>query len=53
METEMLNPGQKEVAAQEITQTRPFNPTATSKEIFCPRASRTGHGGELSSLITR
>jgi hypothetical protein len=30
------------------TQTRPFKPTAISKESFLPSASRTGHVGELS-----
>jgi hypothetical protein len=33
-----------------ITQTRPFNPTAISNDIFFPSASRTGHVGELNSL---
>lgn len=32
------------------TQTRPFNPTANSKDRFFPRTSRTGHVGELNSL---
>jgi len=35
------------------TQTRPFKPTAISKEIFFPKASRTGHVGELRSLQTQ
>lgn len=32
------------------TQTRPFKPTAISKDSFFPKASSTGHVGELRSL---
>jgi len=35
------------------TQTRPFKPTAISKETFFPKASRTAHVGELRSLQTQ
>lgn len=34
------------------TQTRPFKPTAISKESFFPKVSSTGHVGELRSLQT-
>jgi hypothetical protein len=34
------------------TQTRPFTPTAISKESFFPKVSSTGHVGELRSLQT-
>ena len=34
------------------TQTRPFKPTAISKDSFFPKASSTGHVGELRSLQT-
>lgn len=32
------------------TQTRPFKPTAISKDNFLPNSSSTGQVGELSSL---
>nr|GMC74408.1 hypothetical protein C5167_019762 [Ipomoea batatas] len=39
------------VAGEECrTQIRPFKPIAISKESFLPRASRTGHVGELKSI---
>lgn len=33
------------------TQTRPLSPTAISNDSFFPRASRTGHVGELNNLL--
>lgn len=33
-----------------LTHTRPFRPTAISNESFFPRASRTGHVGELNNI---
>lgn len=47
---EMLKPNHKEIVCQEVTQTRPFRPTAVSKESFFPSSSKTGHVGELSNL---
>jgi hypothetical protein len=40
----------KKINNNKHTQTRPFSPTAISKDSFFPRASRTGHVGELNNL---